>query len=85
MPGLFTSNSKLSKGYNNFTVEQVWRSVFGEVISKYTTKVHFLKGVLTVYISSSALKQELTLTREKVVTKLNENLKYNRVEKLIIK
>ena len=83
--GMFSNQGKLSKGYNQYNVEQIWRSTFGEMISTYTSRVHFSKGTLTVYITSSPLKQEINMTKENVITKLNQNLKYNKVEKLIVR
>ena len=76
---LFTSDKKLARGYNEFNVEQLWRDSFGEMISQYTSQVRFNKGQLTVYITSSALKQELMLNKESVINKLNGFLKYNKI------
>ena len=83
--GMFSTQGKLSKGYNQYTIDQIWRKTFGELISSYTTRVHFSKGVLTVYITSSSLKEELNMTKDKVVVRLNQNLKHNKVEKLIVR
>jgi len=85
LSGMFKTQGKLSKGLNQYTIEQIWRSTFGDLISSYTTRVHFSKGVLTVYITSSSLKEELSMTKDKVVERLNQNLKYNKVEKLIVR
>jgi len=82
---LFKENSRLSNKYNTFNIDQIWRETFGHVISNYTTKVNFYKGVLTVYISSSPLKQELTLTKQNVIEKLNANLKYKKVKELVVR
>ena len=81
---LFSSDKKLSRGYNEYNIEHLWRSTFGEMISQYTTQVRFHKGMLTVYITSSALKQELSLNKETVISKLNAALKYNKIKSLRI-
>jgi len=83
--GIFSSKGKLSRGYNAYTVEQVWRSTFGDVISSYTSGVKFYNGKLTVYITSAPLKQELSMTKEKVITKMNNNLQYKKITELIIR
>ena len=82
---MFTTNKRLASGFNQYTIENVWKATFGEVISNYTTSVKFFKGTLTVYISSSPLKQELNLTKENVIEKLNKNLPYHKVTKLIVR
>jgi len=83
--GIFSSSGKLSHGYNQYTVEQVWRETFGSMISSYTTSVKFYKGTLTVFITSSPLKQELSSTKEVVIDKMNKNLEYKKVTELIIR
>lgn len=82
---IFKSKGALSKGYNQFTVEQVWRETFGEMISSYTSSVRFSKGTLTVYITSSPLKQELMITKENVISRMNQNLPYHKISKLVIR
>jgi len=82
---IFSSGGKLSRGYNAYTVEQVWRSTFGEVISNYTNKVNYHQGKLTVYITSAPLREELQMTKDKVVAKLNSKLQYKKVTELIIR
>ncbi len=81
---IFKTNKSLSRSYNEYTIEQLWRDNFGELISQYTTDVKFKKGQLTVYISSSALKQELSMNKESVISKMNESIKYNKINKLVI-
>ncbi len=82
---IFQHENRLSNKYNNYTIEQVWRDTFGHLISGYTTKVNFYKGVLTVYISSSALKQEISMTKDNVIEKINKNLKYKKVVELVVR
>ena len=82
---LFQHNNRLSNKYNTYTIEQVWRDTFGHMISNYTTKVNFFKGVLTVYISSAALKQEISMTKDNVIEKMNANLKYKKVTSLVVR
>lgn len=83
--GVFVKNDRLSKGYQQYTVEKVWHQVFGSVISGYTSKIYFKNGVLTVYLTSSALKQEISNTKETVIAKINSQLKHKKVTELIIR
>ncbi|MBT8231187.1 MAG: DUF721 domain-containing protein [Saprospiraceae bacterium] len=82
---IFQKEDKLSRVYNNFSIDQIWRDTFGNVISNYTTSVKYYKGTLTVYISSAPLRQELDMSKDSVVKKLNAALKYKKVEKLVIR
>lgn len=82
---IFQAKGKLSNGYNQHTIEEVWRQTFGDVISSYTTKVIYKNEILTVFISSSPLKEEIMMNRESVLLKLNSNLKYRKVTQLILR
>jgi len=79
---IFKSSNRLSNGFNQYSIEQIWRELFGTAISSYTTRVNFYKGTLTVYINSSPLKNEIMLNKENVIARLNKVLKYNKVTKL---
>ncbi len=83
--GVFVKNNRLANGYQQYTVERVWREVFGSVISNYTSKVSYRKGVLTVYLTSSALKQELSNTKEIVIEKMNKHLQHKKVTELVVR
>ena len=82
---IFKEGSRLSKGFNQYTIEQVWRSTFGDVISKYTSSVKYTQGKLIVYITSSSLKQELVASKAKVIDKMNMKLPHKKIVELIIR
>ena len=46
----------------------------GKNIEKYTSNVRYKKGILSVKLKSSVLKEELFFEKEKVIELLNENL-----------
>ncbi len=85
LSNIFSDKSKLSKGYNQYHVEDTWRKTFGEMISKYTSGVRFYNGTLEVYITSASLKQELEMSKESVMNKLNAALSHKKVSKLVIR
>ena len=82
---IFTKEKRLSNNYNSFTVDAIWRQTFGDLISSYTTSVKLHKGILTVYINSSALKQELSMNKAQIIAKMNQNIKYKKINELIIR
>ncbi len=83
--GIFKSSGRLSTGYNQFTIEEVWRSTFGDLISSYTTRVIYNNEILTIYINSSPLKEEILINKTSVLEKLNANLEYRKVKDLIVR
>jgi len=82
---IFQSKKRFARGYNQYSIEQIWRDTFGELISNYTTKVYFSNGKLTIYINSASLKNEIMLNKQSVIERLNKVLKYNKVSELYVK
>ncbi|WP_289157326.1 DUF721 domain-containing protein [uncultured Muribaculum sp.] len=50
----------------------LWGDIVGPGVNRYTTRRYIDRGVLHVYISSSALKQELAFMRGAIIKALNE-------------
>jgi len=61
-------------GIDKIKIQEAWRIVMGENIEKYTSNVRYKKGVLSIKLKSSVLKEELFFEKEKVIKLLNENL-----------
>ncbi|MDR1720200.1 MAG: DUF721 domain-containing protein [Dysgonamonadaceae bacterium] len=51
-----------------------WKNVLGQPMNHYTTKLFIRNKVLYVTISSSVLKNELMMCREKLIMRLNEEV-----------
>jgi len=82
---IFNKRSRLSTGFNEYSIESVWRQTFGDVISSYTTRVTYKNEILTVYINSAPLKEELVMHKTSVLDKLNANLKYKKVKEIYVR
>ena len=83
--GMMSQKGRLSKGYNQYNVEAIWRETFGSMISSYTSSVRFSKGVMTVYITSAPLRQEIDATKETIINRINQKLPHNKVTSLIVR
>ena len=68
---MIDSNKKLQKGYSTVRIKEAWKSEMGEIICSYTQKLYFKNGVLTVYLMSAPLRNELSMSKEKVIDLLN--------------
>lgn len=68
------SNKKVAKGFNTARIEEIWRSEMGPVISGYTNKIYFKEGVLKIYLTSSPLKKELMMGKDKIISIINDAL-----------
>ena len=67
-----TASPKVARGYHATNMELVWREQMGSVISNYTKKVFFNNGILKIYLTSSPLKKELLMGRDKIIKLMND-------------
>ena len=66
-------------------IKELWGEIMGVSIKNYTTNMHLHKGVLTVYIESAPLKQDLKFSKETIIQRINEELKEIVVREVIIR
>lgn len=66
--------NKLQKGIDLVLIKEAWAEVMGSGVVSYTNEVTFKNGKLTVKLTSSVLREELSYGKEKIVKLLNEKL-----------
>ncbi len=62
-----------------------WASLMGNGVNHYTTAVELREGTLYVSLSSSVLREELSLGKSKIVELLNEELGREVVSKIVLR
>jgi hypothetical protein len=82
---IFTKASNLDKGLGMAKVREAWYSLMSGPLAKYTSKINFENGVLTVFSTSPIYKKELSMTKNALIEQLNSILKMETVKQLIIK
>jgi predicted nucleic acid-binding Zn ribbon protein len=68
----FLGSKKLIQRYREIGLLRDWESVMGPAIAKHTTEINIRNKILYVRLDSAVLKQELSMAREQLVRKLNE-------------
>lgn len=63
-------------------IYQRWEELAGREINLKTKKVRYQKGELSVFLSSSVVRQELSMRKEEFRAELNMRLKGRPVRKL---
>lgn len=53
---------------------KAWNVLLGESVASYTTKLYIQRGVLYVHLSSSVLRNELSMCRNMLIEKLNNHI-----------
>jgi len=81
----FISKNRLGKGIDQVEVENVWAKVMGSAIIKYTEGIKLQNGTLFIKLSSSVLRNELSYGISKIKDNLNEELKRNLIEKVVLR
>lgn len=51
-----------------------WGKILGVAVSSYTTNIYFRQNVLYVHLSSSVLRSELFMLKEKIAENLNKHV-----------
>lgn len=70
---------------NETKLIQLWPVVLGESIARYTTKLYINRRILYVQLSSSIVRNELMMCREKLIKTLNEQIKASVIDNIIFR
>ncbi len=81
----FIQANRLEKGLDKVNAKEAWDNVMGNAISKYTSAIRLDGDTLTVQLSSSVLREELSYGKDKIIALLNEELGKELVKKLVLR
>lgn len=88
LPGVlqeFIKINKLQAGIDRVNARNAWEDLMGNGVNKYTTRVELKKDTLYVSLSSSVLREELSLGKSKIIAMLNEELGHELIKNLILR
>jgi len=81
----FISTNKLQKGIDKVLVKEAWVSLMGNGVNNYTTAIDLRNSTLFVSLSSSVLREELSLGKSKIIALLNEELGREVVTRIVLR
>ncbi|WP_423998703.1 DUF721 domain-containing protein [Maribacter sp. IgM3_T14_3] len=81
----FIQKNKLEKGMDKVDVRTAWAKLMGNGVNNYTTEIELKFDTLYVSLSSSVLREELSLGKSKIVRMLNEEIGKEVVKKLVLR
>ena len=70
----FFRQNGLESPLNEYRLVQAWNDVVGPVIFRYTTNLYIKNQILYVHLSSSVLREELMMGRDRLVRNLNQQV-----------
>lgn len=68
----FEDNTELYENILEIRIQRAWKEVLGPMVMQYTRNIYVRDHILYVSLTSSVLRSELTLCRERLVKSLNE-------------
>ena len=81
----FISENKLQKGMDRVNAREAWINLMGNGVNNYTTAIELRNDTLFVSLSSSVLREELSLGKSKIVKLLNEELGKDLITKIVLR
>ena len=81
----FINENKLQKGIDKVDASEAWARLMGNGVNNYTTLVELKNETLYVSLSSSVLRQELSMGKSKIIAMLNEELGKDLIKKIVLR
>lgn len=70
----FLRKSRLRTGIQALQIEEIWASLMGKTIARYTEKIEIINHTLFIRTTVGPLRQELMYQKEKIIERVNEAL-----------
>ncbi len=81
----FIKENKLQQGIDKVDAREAWERLMGNGVNNYTTQVELKNETLYVSLSSSVLRQELSMGKTKIIAMINEELGKELVKKIVLR
>ncbi|CAM3527873.1 DUF721 domain-containing protein [Flavobacterium saliperosum] len=81
----FIQENKLQAGMDKIDVRDAWKNLMGNGVNNYTTEILLKGSTLYVALSSAVLREELSYGKDKIIKMINEELRKEIVNELILR
>lgn len=81
----FILEHKLQRGIDKVDAREAWKALMGNGVNNYTTAIELQRDTLYISLSSSVLREELSLGKSKIITMLNEELGKDLIKKIVLR
>ena len=68
----FLQKSNIQNGIRAVQIEEIWESLMGKTIAKYTDKIQIVHQKLLIYTAIGPLKNELMYQKPQIIDRVNE-------------
>ncbi len=81
---IFIKENNLEKGLKKIHISEAWGKLMGAGVSTHTREVRLQNGTLIVALNSSALREELSYGKDKIIRMINEEMGEDVVKRLML-
>ena len=81
----FIRENRLQHGIDQINAREAWVNLMGKGVNNYTTGIELRHRTLYVSLSSSVLREELSLGKSKILEMLNEELGKDLIGKIVLR
>ncbi|MBH2004327.1 MAG: DUF721 domain-containing protein [Sphingobacteriia bacterium] len=80
----FIRKSHLKNGIRAVQIEEVWETLMGKTIAKYTEKIQIIQKKLFIHTNVGPLKNELQYQKPQIIARVNEAFGEEIINEVII-
>ncbi len=81
----FLKNSKFKTYIQAIQVEELWETMMGKTVAKYTDKIQIIGATLFITTSVAPLRNELLYQKDIILKRVNDALGEKTVKEVVIK
>jgi predicted nucleic acid-binding Zn ribbon protein len=81
----FIHENKLEEKIYEVKIVEEWKKIMGHNVAVYTQSLSLKNGKLTITLKSSVLRNELQMSKQKVITIINSYLGQGVIKEIIFK
>ena len=81
----FIEQNDLTSGLDAVNVQELWGELMGPGVMSYTQSVALRGSTLSVVLTSSVLRSELSMGKQKIIAMMNEGLGKNLIEHICLR
>ena len=85
LQNMIKKDKQLEQKVLNQRLQDAWNQIASPMIQKYTYKIFYSKRKLYLKLSSSVLRHELSMGKQKLVRNMNEELGEELIDDVILK
>lgn len=81
----FLKNSKFKTYIQAIQIEEVWESMMGKTVAKYTDKIQIIGTTLFITTTVAPLRNELLYQKDTILQRVNDVLGEKTIKEVVIK